>query len=297
MERIEVTGKTVEEAQQEAIRIAAEKFGVTGEELEFTVLEEPRSGLFGRTRGEARIQARLLPLSPRPKKERRRKPKRNDETSSGNNDSGQRNKGRNASESRDSDQESRVSDANKPAKTATRPTRSNDRDVPRGTPREQMPIDEQIAVLDGFLVALGSAFDLTVTTTAHHEDGRLTVSMQGDNLGILIGPRMATLDAVQDVAKSALQREAAGREYARIIIDAQGIREKRSEALERFTEEAAQDVIANGHEAVFEVMSSSDRKRVHDKVADIDGVVSGSVGEDPRRRVVLRPAPAGDANA
>lgn len=296
MERIEVTGKTVEEAQQEAIRIATEKFGVTGDELEFTVLEEPRSGLFGRTRGEARVQARLLPLSPRPKKERRRKPKRNDGPSQAS-DSAQDSKGRGKSDARESQQRSDAEAKKQERLAPARAQRDTERDVPRGTPRELMPIDEQIAVLDSFLVALGSAFDLKITTEAHHEDGRLTVSMQGEGLGILIGPRMATLEAIQDVAKSALQREAAGREYARIIIDVQGIREKRVASLERYTKQAAQGVIDNGHEAVFEVMSSVDRKRVHDMVAQIDGVESGSIGEDPRRRVVLRPKVSDNADA
>lgn len=295
MERIEVTGKTVEEAQQEAIRIATEKFGVTGDELEFTVLEEPRSGLFGRTRGEARVQARLRPLSPRPKKERRRKPKRNDgptQTSDAASDTKSREKSDDRASQSRKDLTTKKSERPAPAKAS----READRDVPRGTPREQMPVEEQIAVLDNFLVSLGSAFDLKVTTEAHHEDGRLTVSMQGEDLGILIGPRMATLEAIQDVAKSALQREAAGREYARIIIDVQGIREKRVAALEQYTKQAAQDVIDNGHEAVFEVMSSIDRKRVHDMVAQIEGVESGSIGEDPRRRVVLRPKSVDDAD-
>lgn len=295
MERIEVTGKTVEEAQQEAIRIATEKFGVTGDELEFTVLEEPRSGLFGRTRGEARVQARLRPLSPRPKKERRRKPKRNDgptQTSDAASDTKSREKSDDRASQSRKDSTTKKSERPAPAKAS----READRDVPRGTPREQMPVEEQIAVLDNFLVSLGSAFDLKVTTEAHHEDGRLTVSMQGEDLGILIGPRMATLEAIQDVAKSALQREAAGREYARIIIDVQGIREKRVAALEQYTKQAAQDVIDNGHEAVFEVMSSIDRKRVHDMVAQIEGVESGSIGEDPRRRVVLRPKSVDDAD-
>jgi spoIIIJ-associated protein len=54
--------------------------------------------------------------------------------------------------------------------------------------------------------------------------------------------------------------------------------------------DAAKKVVETGDTVVFEVMSSADRKVVHDTVGDLDGVVSGSEGEDPRRRVVLKPA-------
>src|SRR5680860_341099 len=74
MEWVETTAKTVEEAKD----LALDKLGVDELEAEFEVLEEPRQGLFGRARGEARVRARVEPKSPREKEERgrrRRKPK------------------------------------------------------------------------------------------------------------------------------------------------------------------------------------------------------------------------------
>ena len=74
------------------------------------------------------------------------------------------------------------------------------------------------------------------------------------------------------------------------VVDVDGVRARRRAALEQFVADAAKKVVETGDTVVFEVMSSADRKVVHDTVGDLDGVVSGSEGEDPRRRVVLKPA-------
>ncbi len=69
MEWVETTAKTVEAAKDAAL----DRLGVAADEAEFEVLEEPRPGLFGRTRGEARVRARVQPAQVRPKQERRRR--------------------------------------------------------------------------------------------------------------------------------------------------------------------------------------------------------------------------------
>ncbi len=63
MEWVETTGRTVEEAKE----LALDQLGVDASEAEFELIEEPKSGLFGRTRGTARVRARVVPLTPRPK--------------------------------------------------------------------------------------------------------------------------------------------------------------------------------------------------------------------------------------
>ena len=67
VEWVETTGKTVEEAKDAAL----DQLGVDEQDAEFEVVEEPKTGLFGRTRGEARVRARVRPTQPRPKVERR----------------------------------------------------------------------------------------------------------------------------------------------------------------------------------------------------------------------------------
>ncbi len=86
MEWVETTGKTVDDARESAL----DQLGVAGDDAEFEVLEEPRSGLFGLTRGEARVRARVRPTEVRPKQDRRRGRKSNGkdagESSNGNDD-------------------------------------------------------------------------------------------------------------------------------------------------------------------------------------------------------------------
>jgi spoIIIJ-associated protein len=153
-----------------------------------------------------------------------------------------------------------------------------------------MDADEQIKVLEDFLTELAASFGLTATASSTLEDNELTVNLSGEQLGLLVGPRLATLDAVQEIARNALQRQAAGREYAKVVVDVEQIRHRRRESLTAFVTDAGRQVVDDDVEVVFEVMSSVDRKQVHDVAAELDGVVSASEGEDPRRRVVLRKA-------
>ena len=67
MEWVETTGRSIDEAKE----LALDQLGVHEEDAEFDVVEEPRPGLFGRMRGEARVRARVRPTQPRPKTERR----------------------------------------------------------------------------------------------------------------------------------------------------------------------------------------------------------------------------------
>src|SRR5688572_17241640 len=90
MEWVETTGSTVEEAKDAAL----DQLGVDEQDAEFEVLEEPRAGLFGRTRGEARVRARVRPTQPRPKLERRDRKARKPRSGG----SGDRRKGRDQGE-------------------------------------------------------------------------------------------------------------------------------------------------------------------------------------------------------
>jgi len=67
-------------------------------------------------------------------------------------------------------------------------------------------------------------------------------------------------------------------------------RERRREALAEFARKMAGDVMDAGSPRVLEPMGAADRKVVHDTLAEVEGVTTASEGEDPRRRVVIRPA-------
>ena len=75
-------------------------------------------------------------------------------------------------------------------------------------------------------------------------------------------------------------------------IDIAGYRERRREALSRFTEQVVAQVVSSGEPRALEPMSAADRKVVHDTVNSLSGVATRSEGEDPFRRVVILPADA-----
>jgi spoIIIJ-associated protein len=265
MEWVETTGKTVEEAKE----LALDQLGVDQEDAEFEVLEEPKTGLFGRPRGDARVRARILPKSPRAKVERKRRPRREETGTSAAEEKSDR-------QSNDSTEES-VSRGTSSTRERSEPRRN----------KEPMDTAEQCTVVEEFLTGLAESFGFSATAQAVFEDEDLRVNLTGENLGVMVGPRLVTLEAIQEITRNTLQRQAAGREYGRVTVDIEGIRERRKQALTAFVTEQAASV-TNETTVVFEVMSSADRKQVHDVASEIDGIASVSEGEDPRRRVVLK---------
>lgn len=150
------------------------------------------------------------------------------------------------------------------------------------------PIDRAVTseALHGFLVGLLEAFEVEATVTVRElDEGVLEASIDGEELGLLVGPKGQTVDALQDLARSAVPHDGS----TRLRVDVAGYRERRREALSRFATGVAQDVLASGTPTSLEPMSAADRKVVHDTVNEIDGVRTTSEGEEPRRRVVVHP--------
>ena len=128
--------------------------------------------------------------------------------------------------------------------------------------------------------------DAVATLTVLSED-EAEVRLDGGDLGLLIGPRGQTLIAVQDLVRLAAQKRGTDRR-GKLRIDIGGYRERRREALARFTEQVADEVRSTGMPRALEPMSSMDRKIVHDTVAELGGLETASEGEDPHRHVVIR---------
>lgn len=258
MEWVETTGETLEEAKLAAL----EQLGIAEDDAEFEIIDEPKQGLFGRTRGEARVRARVRPTTPRGKTERR--PRR---------DSKPRNEG--------AERRERAPKADKPAREP-RPPRE---------PREKVEVDPAAVgqAATEFLSGLAEAFGVKASVSVNREDDEIEVRVDGTDLGLMVGPSGATLLAIQDLTRVASQRRL-GDQDTRLRIDIAGYRERRREALSRFAQKVASEVVESGQARMLEPMTSADRKIVHDTLAEIDGVTTRSEGEDPRRRVVVEPA-------
>ena len=149
-------------------------------------------------------------------------------------------------------------------------------------------LEEQAELAEAFTRGLIERFGFPATVSAQADgDDDVTVNIDGTDLGLLIGPRAATVDAIQELVRTAVQRRIGGH-GARIHVDVAGYRARRQEALAEFARQAAQRAIESGRDQVFEPMSPVDRKIVHDIVNEIEGVATVSEGEEPRRRVVIK---------
>jgi spoIIIJ-associated protein len=150
-----------------------------------------------------------------------------------------------------------------------------------------MSASDEKARAEAFLTGLADAWGTPSTTdVVETAEGDVEVRLHGDGLGHLIGPRGQTLQAVQELTRLVAQPGGTDR-HVRLHVDIGGYREKRREALVRFTTQLAEQVLATNTRKVLEPMAAPDRKVVHDTVGSIDGVVSRSEGEDERRHVII----------
>jgi spoIIIJ-associated protein len=275
MDWVEVTGTSVEEATERAL----DQLGVDEADAEVEVLAEAKTGLFGKLREEARVRARVRPTTPRAKDEGRERRRRTGKAAE-------------AVAPAPAAAPIAVADEADSTSEAAPAARGRGAKVSEQATAPAVPVGDQAAVakefLDGLLSIMGLSGRASSTVHVLDED-TAEVRIDGDELGLLIGPKGATLLAVQDLARTVVQRRTGARQ-GRLLVDVAGYRQKRKEALERFTAKVASEVLASQTAAALEPMSSADRKIVHDTANAIEGVATSSEGEEPRRRVVIRPA-------
>jgi spoIIIJ-associated protein len=297
MEWVETTGKTVEEAKERAL----DQLGVHHEDAEFEILEEPKAGLFGRVRGEARVRARVRPAQVRQKVDRRDR-KRSDRP-----DKGERApKADKADKSGDAAEKPATSveateKAPRAAKSAAAGGRQRQPREPKPaaerTPKPNPKSSEEQAVdarqvgeeATRFMTGLIESFGYTGDVELVEDGDDLEVRVHGKELGLLVGPRGTTLQAVQDLARVASQRRL-GDHDTRLRVDIGGYRERRRQALGQFAQQMSDEVKTSGVARVLEPMSSADRKIIHDTLSDVEGISTRSEGDDPYRRVIIAPA-------
>lgn len=135
--------------------------------------------------------------------------------------------------------------------------------------------------VEGILDAMELPGDIQIRV---HED-RAEIEVVNVGSGRLIGRRGQTLDAIQELARCALQRRFERR--SRVMIDVEGYRARRLEKLLDKTQEAIDDVLETGEAQRLEPMDVYERKAVHQLVAQHEGVSSSSRGREPTRRVVI----------
>jgi len=142
--------------------------------------------------------------------------------------------------------------------------------------------EDALDFLEGLLDAMEADGDVVADIT---EDGAIAAEITGGDGGLLIGSRGQTLEAMQELLRTVVQRQAQTR--VRVTLDVEGYRERRKEAVRRLAEQMAERALAEG-EVELDPMNAYERKIVHEAVAGITGITSVSEGQDPRRRVLIR---------
>jgi spoIIIJ-associated protein len=130
-------------------------------------------------------------------------------------------------------------------------------------------------------------FDLDGEVEVSRDEEELRASIEGDDLGVLIGKQGTTIDALQHLAARFCFP---GRgERLPVVIDAAGYRERRETALQRAADQAVSDALAYGRPVELEPMSSPERRIVHTYLRDRTDVQTHSEGDEPERRLVVSP--------
>lgn len=117
------------------------------------------------------------------------------------------------------------------------------------------------------------------------EDNRLAIDIKGKELGFLIGYRGETLYDFQNIL-SAIANKNISKKVS-IILDIEGYKEKREKTLEELAEKVAKTVIKTRKSVTLEPMKAYERKIIHSKLQENDKVTTKSIGEEPRRRIVI----------
>ncbi len=146
---------------------------------------------------------------------------------------------------------------------------------------------EPAAALEELLEEVADGLGLDAEVKVQEEDGVLRGSLRGEDVGLFIGRRGQTIDAVQHLAQRIVFRE--GPSPVRVMIDADGYRERRAESLRADAEQAAEEALRSGAPVELEPMPAAERRIVHEYLRDRGGVATHSEGDEPERRLVVSP--------
>ncbi|HVW18160.1 MAG TPA: R3H domain-containing nucleic acid-binding protein [Solirubrobacteraceae bacterium] len=134
------------------------------------------------------------------------------------------------------------------------------------------------------------ALDLDADVEVAEDGDEIVATVEGEDLGLFIGRRGQTIEAVQHLAqRAALKDQPRDAPRKRIVVDAAGYRARRQEALERQADAAAEEALRTDRPVALEPMASAERRVVHEYLRDRGDVETYSEGEEPGRHLVVAP--------
>lgn len=283
MKSIESSAKTIEEAISQGL----DKLGLSIGDVAIDILEQGNKGflgLIGNRLAKVRLTVKDTGEDSDPVSSLKAKPK--DETPS----QRLKDKAEAAKEKVKSEQK-----ADKPKTRNAQPKAEKKAAAPKAEPSEALLPNGEIKLwpedtLEGkaqtFLLNVTKMMGVEVTVSVHRdEEGNIRVDMHGDTVGILIGRRGETLDALQYLTSLTVNK--GQDDYTRVTLDNENYRAKREEALTRLANRMANRAVKTGRKVVMEPMNPYERRILHSALQSNDAVDTHSEGDEPNRHVVI----------
>ena len=256
------TAKRVEDAK----KMAVEHFGVSEDQIVFRILEEPKKGFLGfGKKGEAKIEAIYEPPVAAAAEAEKAEPA--------------------------APNKQPVEPVAAPEKPAEAPQQETVSAAPQAEePERKLLTDEElepnIKKAKEYVCSIYREMGVPITITTYQQENGILMDLSSESKsGTIIGRRGETLDSIQYLASVIANKGL--EEYSRLTLDSSGYRAKRRKTLEQLAEKIAKNVLRSGRSTTLEPMNPYERRIIHSKIAEIEGVSSRSVGEDPYRRVVI----------
>lgn len=262
-------GNTIDEAKENAI---ANLGAGIDEDIQFDIITLPKKkvlGIFGGAKAEVRAYIELP--DKKPKKDKKAPKKQTEKPTKPN----------------EAPKTEKPAKDEKVEKTEKTESVSVSDDYKNAVDETLIPADSKtghaIAYLRNILAQLGCE---NVTIKAAERENGAFIILDGEDLGVIIGHRGETLDALQYLASLVANN---GGGYFKITLNIGNYREKREQTLIALAKRVSGQVLSSGRSRRLEPMNPYERRIIHNAVQDIDGVVSSSIGEGDRRRVVIFP--------
>jgi len=252
---------TVDEAKEKAM---AELNLSSGDEFDFEIVSLPKKktlGLFGGSPAKVRVFVEIP--DPKPVKQPKQKQKKEDK---------------------------KPEVKKKEAKAAPKAEKASEvvipelKEVPASEVDPESPAGKGVKYLQSILEKLGCE---KINITVAEIEGGSQITLTGEGLGVVIGHRGETLDALQYLVSLAANAGVSG--YYRVVLNTGDFREKREQTLVSLAKRMAEQAIRTGKCRTLEPMNPYERRIIHTTVQSIDGVTSTSFGEGNGRRVVIAP--------
>lgn len=275
---IRVSAKTVDDAITEAMI----QLGATSDKIEYEVIEKGSPGFLGIGMKQAVIEARRKP-EPEPEPEifsaLEENPVKEEEKAE-----------EPAFRKKEKTEKRQKKEAVKPSKKPEKTEKEEKPVKAEETKREETVLAEvqegTVAAVEEFLKNTLAAMEMEVEITSEIEaDGALSINMKGEHMGILIGKRGQTLDALQYLANRVANKHQDG--YVRVKLDTENYRARREETLKHLAKNIAHKVKRTRRPVALEPMNPYERRIIHSALQSDPYVTTHSEGEEPYRKVVV----------